>query len=265
MNFNFTTEKTEWNNIKDLLNEYFSELGYQNDGFHNNMIIEGEAYIINADNETIGFFSVGNAWDEGKMFRGFYIIPSKRRYSIEIFNEIMEKYEIISALVASNDSHFISLAFEKMNALKTTFDMQAFNFIYGEAEREAEFGIECFSRVQPEDFDTMNKLTENQWDGMFENSKHQFYVLKKDNEILGYGSIAGFNYNNQNVDIGNFTLPQHRRKGVGRSIIINLSKIAIEQGFTPVAGCWYGNKQSLATLKSSGMIPENRIFYVRFK
>lgn len=43
MNFNFTTEKTEWNNIKDLLNEYFSELGYQNDGFHNDMIIEGEA------------------------------------------------------------------------------------------------------------------------------------------------------------------------------------------------------------------------------
>lgn len=72
------------------------------------------------------------------------------------------------------------------------------------------------------------------------------------------------NYNQKNVDVGNYVLPEHRRKGVGRSILINLSKLAIQQGFIPVAGCWYGNKESVATLISSGMIPENRIFYVRF-
>lgn len=72
-------------------------------------------------------------------------------------------------------------------------------------------------------------------------------------------------YNKKNVDIGNYVLPEHRRKGVSRSILINLGKIALEQGFIPVAGCWYGNTESIATLTSAGYIPENRIFYVRFK
>ncbi len=199
------------------------------------------------------------------MFRAFYIVESKRRYSIEIFAEIIKKYDIAAALVASNDSHFVSLAFEKMKEMKTDFDMQAFNFIYGNPDRAAEYGMDCFFIVMPEDYKTMNKLTENQWSDLIDNCKNQFYVIKSDDEILGYGSMATLNYNDRCVDVGNFTLPKHRKKGVGRSMIINLSKTAIEQGKNPVAGCWYGNKESITTLQSSGFIPENRIFYIRFK
>ena len=86
-----------------------------------------------------------------------------------------------------------------------------------------------------------------------------------DGETLGYGSIGKLSHNQKNVDVGNFTLPQHRKKGVGRSIIMNMSKIAINEGFVPVAGCWYGNAESIATLTSSGFVAENRIFYVRFR
>ncbi|RII33675.1 hypothetical protein D2A34_18290 [Clostridium chromiireducens] len=71
--------------------------------------------------------------------------------------------------------------------------------------------------------------------------------------------------NQKNVDVDNFRLPQHRRKGIGRSIMINLSKFAISQGLIPIAGCWHGNTESIEPLISSGLIPENRIFYVRFR
>lgn len=264
MKYNFTAEKTSWNNIDRFLCEYFSELGYKNDGFYNDIIFEGEPYLIKINGENSGFFSLGNAWNEGKMYRAFYIVPSKRRYSIKIFAELMYEYGIVAALVVSNDSHFVSLAFEKMNELNTNFDMQAFNFVYGKPEREAEYGMEYFTKVSPDDYELMNRLCENQWEDSLDST--EFYAIKRDSEILGYGSISNLNYNGKKVvDIGNFTLPQHRRKGVGRSLIINLGKKAIEQGYTPVAGCWYGNKESIATLQSSGFIPENRIFYVRFK
>lgn len=257
--------KTEWNEIEELYNDYFVELRYKNDGFHDSMMFEGEAYVVIYKNEKIGFFSVGNSWDSGKMLRGFYIIPEKRKLSIEIFNKIIDDFKLEAALVASNDFHYVGLAFEKMNSLKTYFDMQAFNFIYGEPEREAEYGMDCVQEITPSEYELMNNLTEKQWDGCFDDEKFKIYKIVDNNEVLGYGSIGKMINNNIYADVGNFTLPQHRGKGVGRSIIINLTKIAMREGLIPVAGCWYGNRKSYKTLKSSGFIPENRIFYVRFR
>lgn len=257
--------KTEWNEIQNLYMSYFDELGYKNDGFHNYMIFDGKPYIIKCNNEEAGFFSIGNSWDNGKMLRGFYIVPEKLGASIQIFNKVLEDFEVEAALVASNDSHYLSLAFEKMHSLKTHFDMQALNFTYGKPACKAKYGMDCIKEVSPSEYDLMNISTEKQWDGCFENGNFQFYKIMDGNETLGYGGIGRLTNNKKNVDVGNFTLPQHRMKGVGRSIIINLSKIAIQQGFIPVAGCWYGNKESIATLTSSGFIPENRIFYVRFR
>lgn len=260
---NIASKKVEWKAIQNLIDRYFGELGYKNDGFHSNIIFEGESYIIENNDETIGFFSLGNSWDGGKMFRTFYIIPEYRNLSKGVFQLLMGEFDVEAVLVSSNDSHLISLSFEKMNELKTSFDMQAFNFVYGEPSRKAEFDRNALSRVT--DFTKMNSLTEKQWDGMFDDDNNQFYVLKNGEEILGYGGICSMGYNKKNVDIGNYVLPDHRRKGVGRSLLINLGKIALEQGFVPVAGCWYGNTESISTLTSAGYIPENRIFYVRFK
>ncbi len=46
MKCSFISEKTDWNNIKYLVNNFFSELGYINDGFFNDMIFDGEPYYI---------------------------------------------------------------------------------------------------------------------------------------------------------------------------------------------------------------------------
>ena len=122
----------------------------------------------------------------------------------------MDEFDVEAVLVSSNDSHLISLSFEKMNALKTSFDIQAFNFVYGEPTRKAEFDRNTLSRVT--DFTEMNSLTEKQWDGMFDDDNNQFYVIKNGEKILGYGGICSMGYNKKNVDIGNYVLPEHRKK-----------------------------------------------------
>lgn len=262
---NFITTKTDWNNIQILVNNYVSEIGNNNDGFWNDMVYEAEPYTINIDNNIIGFVAIGNAWDEGKMFRAIYFQPNMRRYAKEIFEQLIKQFDISAALVASNDEHFICLAFETMQKLKTNFEMQAYNFTYGKPIKKAAYPIESIIKLSPEDYNKMNTLTDGQWEGCFDNPNNQFYALKMDNKIMGYGSISSpLAFNKNNVDIGNFTLPEYRMTGVGRSIIIHLAEIAKKQGFTPVCGCWYGNKESVATLQSSGFIPNSRIFYVRF-
>lgn len=190
---NITSKKVEWTAIQNLIDQYFSELGYKNDGFHSNIIFEGEPYIIEHNDETIGFFSLGNSWDGGKMFRTFYILPKYRKLSKSVFQLLMSEFDVEAVLVSSNDSHLISLSFEKMNELKTSFDMQAFNFVYGEPARKTEFARNTLLRVT--DFTEMNLLTEKQWDGMFDDDNNQFYVLKNGEEILGYGGICSMGYN----------------------------------------------------------------------
>lgn len=262
---NIDFKKSDWNALKNLTTEYFTELGYKNDAFHNGFLFDSEAYSIAVDDMICGFFSLGNSWEGGKMLCGFYVIPEKRRISDEIFGKLLEEMNVQAALVPSNDAHFVSLAFEKMHALGTGFEMQAYQFVYGEPEREAEYGMELLEEVQPDEYEAMNSLTEGQWEGCYGDPAFRFYAIRKDGKTLGYGASGKMKYNDKYVDVGNFTLPEFRRQGVGRSLLINISKIVLQQGKIPIAGCWYGNKESIPTLKSSGFIPENRIFYVKFK
>ena len=69
-----TVHKTKWNEIQNFITDYYVELGYKNDGFHNGMMTEGEPYLIICNEEKAGFFSVGASWDNGKMLRAFYVI-----------------------------------------------------------------------------------------------------------------------------------------------------------------------------------------------
>lgn len=261
---NIILKETNWQTINNLTDKYLGDLGGKNDGFHNAMMFEADPYTVEADGKIIGFFSLMNGWDGGKMITSFYISVEERRYSPDILENIIKELNVTAALAVSNDSHFIAVAFEKMKALGTTFEMQAYNHIYGKPKRPAEFGRDKMFEITPDEYDVMNDLTEKQWDGCFGDPNFSFYAVRDNGETLGYGAIGKMHYDNERVDIGNFTLPAHRRKGVGRSILINLAEIVTEQGLIPVAGCWYKNAESIPTLASSGFIPENRIFYVKF-
>ena len=256
--------QSKWSLLEKRLSAYLGELGGKNDGFHNAMMFDAEPYAVQVDEEAIGFCSLMDGWDGGKMLTSFYIAPESRRYSASALESAIERFNVTAALVASNDGQFVAVAFEKMKALGTTFEMQAYNHVYGRPKRPPEFGRDKVTRVLSEEYDAMNALTENQWDGCFGKPGFRFYKICENGETLGYGAIERLAYEAGKVDIGNFTLPAHRRKGVGRSMLINLAQIAMEEGLTPVAGCWYGNAQSIPTIASSGFIPESRLFYVKF-
>lgn len=262
MKFEYT--KTEWDALSELIQQYHFYLDWKNDGFHNSMMFGGQAYRITQNGEAAGFFSLGEAWEGGNMLCGFYLKPEVRGAAAEFFAELIDALPVKSVLVPSNDQLLVSLAFEQMHQRKTDFEMQAYNFTYAEPKRPAEFGIETFSEITPAEYETADKLTEGQWTGCFGDPDFRFFAIRQDGEVLGYGAIAKMKYHTKYVDIGNFTLPQHRQKGVGRSMLIHLSSIAREQKLIPTAGCWYYNKESIPTLKSAGYLPENRLFYVKF-
>ena len=258
-------QQTIWNALEPMVREYYFELGNKNDAFHNNLIFGNTAYRITADGTLCGFFSLGKSWDNGIMLCAFYLVPSARVYCVEIFRQIVKELNVQAAIPASNDDLFLSLAFERMHKVGTNFEMQAYHFTYGEPDCPAEFPSECILPVPEEEFAEMDKLTEGQWAGCYGDPHYHFYKLCADGETLGYGGIGRLHYNEQTADIGIYTLPSKRMRCVGRSLVIHLSRIALNKGLTPVTGCWYGNKECIPTLKSAGYKPENRLFYIRFK
>ena len=261
---NLVYKKIDWSALTNMKETYLDALQRKTDGFHADMLFQAEPYLIEAQGAPAGFFALGNGWDGGKMLTGLYLEKAYTASAQDLFSRIMAEFNVTASLVASNDALLVALAFEKMNALGSSFVMQAYNFTFGLPARPAEFGPECLVPVQPSEYEEMNGLTDKQWDGCFHNPAFRFFALKAENETLGYGSIFPVLQDEFRMDIGNFTLAKHRRKGVGRSLLIHLAQIVLNEGKTPVAGCWYGNKESILTIKSSGFLPETRLFYIKF-
>lgn len=257
--------KSSWNDISELMQQYLQSLSNYPDGFWDDLLYEADIYVCLDDTDkTIGFFAIGDAWDGGKSIRALYL---QREYIINaqtIYSKIVAAFDIVSAMVLSGDEQHVCLAFEKMHELKGSFDMQAYNLVYGDSLIPPKYDMSYFSVVTEDEYSEMDKLTENRWKNDRNNPNNIFYSIKENGKILGYGSVFPHKLDTRCISIGNFVLPEHRQKGVGRSIIINLCNEAKKNGLIPTEGCWYYNHESIATLKSSGYIPTSRLFYVKF-
>lgn len=257
-------QKTAWDKLEPMVRDFYAELGRKNDAFHNRLIFKNDAYVITADGAEAGFFSLGASWDNGRMLCAFYLVPAERVWCVEYFRQIVKELDIQAAIPASNDDLFLSLAFERMHKLNTNFEMQAYHFTYGPADRPAEYSADCLEEVPAASYPEMDRITEGQWKDCIGSPDYRFYRLVSEGKTLGYGGIGRLRCNEMTADIGIYTMPEYRLQCVGRSLVIHLSQIALDEGLTPVTGCWYGNKASIPTLKSAGYKPENRLFYIRF-
>jgi predicted GNAT family acetyltransferase len=56
------------------------------------------------------------------------------------------------------------------------------------------------------------------------------------------------------VSIGMYVDPLLRRRGVGSSILSLTARAVLDSGRTPVAGCWWRNWSSRATLEAAGLV-----------
>lgn len=239
--------------------EYYDEIGRVNDAFHNGMLFGGKCLAVGIDGISAGFVSISDGWDGGKMLTGFHLTANYHSAAGDVLVNLVRDYDVRSALAATNDKEFCSALLRLPSG---TFRTQAYNYTYGEPENPAEFPEEYLMEIKQDELDRLDRETEGQWSDCLHDPALSFYKLEKDGEILGYGAYCTMPFNEGIVDLGNYTLPQHRRKGVGRSIIIGLAKIVRAKGLTPVAGCWAGNMESIPTLRSAGFVPENKLCYV---
>ena len=148
--------KTNWSSLCTLKNEYLNRLERKNDGFHADMLFGATPYQMETEGHIAGFFALSDGWDGGKMLTGFHLEKAYTACAANLFTRILEEYTVTAALVASNDAPLVALAFEKMNALGTSFVMQAYNFTFGLPGRPAEFAREQLIPVSPAEYEEIH-------------------------------------------------------------------------------------------------------------
>lgn len=171
----------------------------------------------------------------------------------------MARFGLKKAFVTSGDGAMVSLCLERAVLRGEKVELQAYNFRLGErAVRPAEYDGAYLRLVPPEEYDRIIELTEGEW----EEDIHAHEELEDGGRELGFGLVCPHRLRPEIWDIGNYVLPEHRCKGVGRSIILGLTQRVLDAGLTPSVGCWYYNTEGYLTLTSAGDLPVTRIFNV---
>ena len=259
---NISFQKSNLNEIKPLMSEYLNSLTGVTEDFWEEHIINADTYRINDNQEPVGCFSIfGN--DKITMF---YVLHDYLNNAQEIFKRILEDYKIKTAFVATCDPLFLALCMD----FHKKIELQAY-FFDGTKEvtvREPEYGRELISEIRPEEMPVITKKTDNFFEfptqEIYEKSGYKIFRLSVGGEDLGYGIYGRNKLTPQYYACGMITLPEHRQKGVGRSLQIHLADIVRELGGIPISGCWYYNTNSKKTIESAGRYSSGRLLNVLF-
>ena len=176
----------------------------------------------------------------------------------------MARFGLERAFVTSGDGAMVSLCLERAVLRGGKIELQAYNFRLGErAVRPAEYDGAHLRLVPPEEYGCVNELTDGEWaENIRARDDLQVWALEGGGRALGFGLVCPHRLRPEIWDIGNYVLPEHRCKGVGRSVIMGLTQRVLDAGLTPSVGCWYYNTEGCLTLTSAGDLPVTRIFNV---
>lgn len=134
--------------------------------------------------------------------------------------------------------------------------IDTFTFTYsGECGKEAVFPKEELYVASQEDKELLEH-TNFFMEGEIEEflPKQYIYIYKVESEYVGLGIVLPHYSGDDVMDLGMHVAPEYRGRGIGRSIIMHLTDMCIQNRKKPVAECKIDNLESKATLLSAGYI-----------
>lgn len=249
----YTFTSSTLDRCKPIFDEYLSTLSAVNDDFWEEHVFGSQVYRIEYSGETIGMFGIYRK--ENLTF--FYMPLPYLRHAQPAFTAILERLAPRYAFVPTSDELFLSLCMDNHK----TVEKQAYFFRHSEASvRPPEWGYELLRLAEPSD---EADILDNE--GVADNIRlGKYYVMRKDGVFLGQGFLNRNQLTPNTASIGMSVHPDYRQKGVGRSIMLHLTRICHEKGLAPYCGCWYYNHNSKRTLESAGFVTKTRLLKVWF-
>ena len=259
---NVTYGETNLDAVGVLPKEYLDSLTCVVDDFWEEHIVKARMYSIYLGDEEAGFFTIY----DGEKLTLFYLRAKYWKVSQKIFGGILCDFEVKTAYVTTGDQLFLSLCmdFHKKVCLQAYF----FDGTERHDVRTPEYERADISEIDYGMIAEINRKTGNFFDFVnedyFKENDAKIYLLSKGGIELGYGIIVRNRFTPSYYACGMVTLPEHRRKGVGRSLQIHMADMVRECGGIPISGCWYYNELSKKTIESAGRFSKTRLLNVWF-
>jgi len=245
--------------ITYLIDEYIKTLSSPFDSFLEDHIVSSKFYTIKKDLCTIGYFAI----HEDKMLTQFYLQHSYINLSQRIFDEVLQKFNLVNAFVPTCDELLLSLVMDKEVVVKK----QAYFFQDGKVTVDSSklYNSGTFRVALKKDIPEILRVTTDFFDKLEERvDRDEIFVFMEDDILLGTGIIEKGRVLKGYTSVGMFTNEEYRQKGIGRTIITNLKNWCYENNQIPICGCWYYNTKSKMTLESSGFVTKTRLFNIEF-
>lgn len=251
--------KCTFSELEEFINEYQVLLSSSMDSFLEDHIIESEHFLIAIDTNKIGYFSVHNK----ELLTQFYINKNHRYLSQEIFFKVKKMQNMRYAFVSTGDEFFISHALDDYKSIeKQAYFFKDSGILIEKEKIDNNLSIKVAEIC---DYDEILKESEDFFDNINESIlNEEIYIIKKQNDTVGFGIIEKGIIMKECASIGMFTVERFRQNGIGRNILLLLKEIAYKNNMKPIAGCWYYNHNSKKTLESAGMYSDTRLLKIHY-
>lgn len=227
---------------------------YVGDSFMGHRLLTGRAANVIIDDTEAGL-----AVSHDGHLAHFKLNHEHRRLSRQAVEAYLAVSGISDAYVASWDRHHLDL----VGGFASTITPQAYQFaLLNESDlRDPVDGMS----LRPATHDDLTYLTAqdflDDYDGPL--ARDEVRIAEQHGAPVGIGIVAAHALSENVVDIGMYTEPSERRKGVGSAILVVLARAALERGKRVSAGCWWRNWESRPSIESAGLTCVGTIFQIR--
>lgn len=244
-----------------FLAPYLARLGSPFDNYLESHILRSDFYFIQKEALLCGYFALCDS----RILTQFYLNEGLEAEAPEIFARLLADFAVEYALVPTGDAALLSLCLKNHSRIET----QSVSFVASNAEvPPAEFPRRMLRQAAPEEWARIHEMTDNLFDvhGRHNHpgSFYHLYVLEDDGTVYGYGLRQGVRLFEGYEDIGVYTVPRHREKGVARSMLLHLRDLSAENGKKVLTGCWFYNQKALKAMKSAGFASVANIKQIYF-
>jgi hypothetical protein len=229
-------------------------LDWSGDSFMAHQWLGATHRTVCMDGEPVGVAG----WTPGESPHLSLLTLDRRALALDrqVMEAVLAECGARTAYVASWDAHHVNT----FGAFATGVGSQAYQFRLPDpgALRQPAPGLELAVATRAD----LDYLESTGWQSDFSSyvEKSAMSIARLEGREVGIAVHERHLLDGSVVDIGMYVDPVLRRHGVGSSILVLTARAVLDEGLTPVAGCWWKNWSSRATLEAAGLVCAGTIF-----
>jgi GNAT superfamily N-acetyltransferase len=241
-------EATSPEEARAAIDAHQLSLDWSGDSFMAHLWLDATQRTICVDGEPVGV--AGWTADESPYLSLLTLDRRATALDRQVMEVVLDESGARTAYLASWDAHHVTT----FGAYAAGVGSQAYQFRLPDPGdlREPVPGLEITLATHAD----LDYLHSTGWQSDFASyvEKSAMSIARLEGREVGIAVHERHALDSGVVDIGMYVDPVLRRHGVGSSILALTARAVHDAGLTPVAGCWWKNWSSRATLEAAGLV-----------